>query len=163
MAKTYTFVSKPLIVEIKETSFISETNRSSRVRENLGNISELYHRIISVSTSGTELAQFDNTTVRGAGLFGSSKHIRITNLDDTNYVEITLGDHASPGSGNEFAAFRLDAKKSLVLPSNHFAVSTSDADGMITATALGSAGSGLQLIKAKANTAACDVALVIGG
>ena len=57
----------------------------------IASINEVDHRIVTVDTSAARTLLSTSTTV-GAGTFiaGNVKYIRITNKDDTNFVEIGI-------------------------------------------------------------------------
>ena len=106
------------------------------------------HRIIRVPTSAqTNLITFANSGTTGsAGTYvaGDIKYIRVTNLDDTNYVTLQLIDASA-----DTAYFKLAAGQTMVFYDNKLEVK---ADGSAFA-----AFASLDNIAAQANTAAVDV------
>ena len=151
-----TLNSSTLSVTLEEKCKLAGVDRSTKSISSYGKISDLYNRIVSVATGGTEIIKFDAS--KGAGTFDNSiNYIRITNKDSTNYITLTFSNHITAGSGDELFALKLTAGKSIVLPGIDFGAATSDADGMIAADDT------IALIKAQANSAAVDVEIVIGG
>lgn len=105
-------------------------------------------RIIRVPTSAqTSLVTFDNSGSTGAAgtyVAGDIKYIRVTNLDDTNYVTLRLVDTSA-----DTAYFKLAAGQTMVFYDNKLEVK---ADGGAWA-----AWANLDNIAAQANTASVDV------
>jgi len=101
------------------------------------------------------LAEFD--TNPGSGVFKTTmKYLRITNKDATNFVTLTFANHATDNSADHLYSTKLEAGKSFMLGSTAFAASVDDADHMLAT------GEVIKEIKAQADTAACDVEIVIG-
>lgn len=147
--------SATLTVTIEEKCLVTNVNRGSKTTLTVAGITDMYTRIVGVPTAGTELAQFAASP--GSGTFKTStKYIRITNKDATNFVTLNFYDHATASSANDLFAIKLEAGKSFMLGSTLFDASVSDSDGLLTVDQT------ITVIKAQANTAACDVEIVIG-
>ena len=151
-----------LTTTITEEVTINGRPRNSTVKKIITGIGEVFTNITSVTTDGTDLAQFAAT--KGAGVFstassgaGQVKYLRITNLDDTNYIELTFSDHVTATSAINMTVFKLDAGKSFML--SNLAFDTEDDDAVdtheLTATDT------IAHIRGVANTAACDVEIII--
>jgi len=147
---------------LTEECFIGGRNRNSTVTKVITGIGEIFTNITEVTTVGTDLASFAST--KGAGVFstassgaGEVKYLRITNLDDTNYVELTFSDSLTSASAVNMTVFKLDAGKSFLL--SNLAFDTEDDDAVdtheLTATDT------IAHIRAVANSASCDVEIVI--
>ena len=150
-----------LTTTITEEVTINGRPRNSSVKKIITGIGEVFTNITFATTDGTDLAQFAAT--KGAGVFSTAssgaglvKYIRITNLDDTNYVELTFSDHITAGSSGNVYSVKLDAGKSYMLSNLSFnAEDDGDADNELAASDT------LANIRAVANTAACDVEIII--
>lgn len=147
---------------ITEEVTINGRARNSIVKKTIAGIGEVFTNITEVTTTGTDLAKFE--AAKGAGTFstassgaGHVKYIRITNLDDTNYVEISVSDHTTAASVTQMSAFRLDAGKTFMLSNLSFNASddTADDDHELTTSDT------IANIRAVANSASCDVEIVI--
>ena len=141
-----TITASTATVTITENITLNNVDRGSKATVSIASINEVFNDIKSVATGGTELVKF-SAVGRGAGTLTPAdvKYIRITNLDDTNYVEVTASD-ATP---NDVFAVKLDAGKSFTLGSTSFDAATSG-------TAL-TPNQTITLIKGVANTSAVDV------
>ena len=105
-------------------------------------IDEYSRRIITCATGGTALAAF-GTAAAGTYPVADVKYIRITNLDDTNYITLEL----STAEANPF----------IKVPAGHtFLLGGAQAMADDDATLLD-----LSRISATANTAAVDVELIV--
>lgn len=145
-----------LTVKTYEICNLNNVNRNSANVIKIVNVSEINRRVLSVGLSVTSLVQFETG---GAGFSkhvpASVKYIRITNLDDTNYIDLTASDHTTPGSAGQLFAIRLGAGKTFMLGSTSFNAATSDGDNSIAASDT------IQEITGIANTAACDIEMYI--
>ena len=118
----------------------------------LANIAEYSRRIVTIPTS--EVAIISLGDAIGSGTFHDTdvQYIRITNLDDTNYVSLNFeGD-----SSTDFT-IRLDKKRaSFVAMLTHASLGMDDY-GDISGVSL----EALNTIKAIANTGSCDLEIVV--
>ena len=121
-------------------------------------INEISKRIITVTTTESTIATF-SAAVASAGHYVAAdvRYIRFTNLDDTNFITLTFRNQ-----DNDEAAIKLDAGQSFIWNGDNdngmTAVlnATQDADAA-SDTAFGS----LTNIQADANTASCDLEMLI--
>tara|TARA_R110000744_G_scaffold183304_2_gene302580 strand:- start:122 stop:571 length:450 start_codon:yes stop_codon:yes gene_type:complete len=110
----------------------------------IGAIDEVYSRVIEVPTAAfTPIIEL-GATGQGALIAANVKYIRITNLDDTNYVNLKV-------FGTDAMVIKLDAGKSFILGGVSFDAAAVDiAQGAVSHnTAF--------VISAEANAASCDV------
>lgn len=142
-----TITPATLSVKITESIVLGGVEQGSEHTLSIASIARFSRRIITAltSTNGTELVKL--STAEGAGQFvGSSlKYLRVTNLDDTNYVTLYL-----EGNSN-FASFKLEAGKSFLLGADQLDI-TEDVDNVTLAA--------ITSIQAKANTASVQLELV---
>tara|TARA_R100000789_G_C2998121_1_gene148004 strand:+ start:62 stop:550 length:489 start_codon:yes stop_codon:yes gene_type:complete len=154
-------VAATLSATIAEGITLNGIARGSSTTVDIASIGEVFNQITSITTSGTNIVQF--ASEKGAGVLstassgaGTVEYIRITNLDDTNYVDITLSDHITPGSAANLCSFRVTAGKSIVLGGVSFATEDdSDADNSIAASDT------IANIRGIADSAACDIEVFI--
>jgi hypothetical protein len=115
----------------------------------IGSIDEVYNRVVEVPISAfTSILQLGAT---GQGSLDASnvKYIRVTNLDDTNYVNLKV-------FGTDTMVIKLEAGKSFILGGVSFdAVDSSDiAQGAVSHNAA-------FVMSAEASVAACDVEVFV--
>mgnify|MGYP001626528502 CR=1 FL=1 len=115
----------------------------------IGSIDEVYNRVVEVPISAfTPILQLGAT---GQGSLDASnvKYIRVTNLDDTNYVNLKV-------FGTDTMVIKLEAGKSFILGGVSFdAVDSSDiAQGAVSHNAA-------FVMSAEASVAACDVEVFV--
>lgn len=141
--------SSSLTIRIsEEVELNGKKSGNSNIRVIKG-INEVSERIITALTTGTDLLKLD--TVAGAGTFirDNVKHIRITNLDNENFVRLSLITDADPAMDIHVKVPALD---SFIL-SNGLTKAVVDA-GNITFDNITS-------IKAYANAASVDLEVFI--
>lgn len=149
MASTLT--TDTLKVLVKEEISLNGENQGSETKLNISSVKNISKRLVSTNgTSETTIVSFSTTPAAGTFVEGDVRYIRVTNLDDTNYVTLNIeGD-----SSTDFSV-RLDAGTSYLLASSS---TTGVVDyGSISGGAL----QDLTAIKATANTAAVDLEIFI--
>ena len=105
-------MASTLKVTLSEECSIEGVNYSGSRTKSFSSITSIFRHIVNVTTtegtiltftaSGGDIATIDQDTV---------EYLRITNLDTTNFVVISLKDGSAA-----VAAFRLDAGRSLIVP-----------------------------------------------
>ena len=107
-----TITNATLTVTIKEDISLNNSQQGASNSFTIASINEVAKRIITVedATNGTEI--YKGGAAAGAGQFISEKvkYIRITNLDNTNYVILHF-----EGSSH-YSQHKLEAGKSFILP-----------------------------------------------
>ena len=106
---------------------------------------EVIQRVSSVATSETTLLTLSTIDSAGQIVGDDLKYIRITNLDDTNYIQLIFYTAA------EHFSLKLDPNDSFVIMSNQMV-----AEADITMGTL----EDMTSIGAKANGTACDIELI---
>tara|TARA_A100001037_G_scaffold282628_1_gene287397 strand:- start:503 stop:952 length:450 start_codon:yes stop_codon:yes gene_type:complete len=114
------FDSSTLTVVIQENIKLNNNNYGSRTEINLGKINEVSQRIVSVPTTQTTILSMSSAVGAGTYLSSSIQYVRLTNLDNTNWVRLTFAS----GSKNQFDV-RLDAKKSYIFTNDAYSGSAS--------------------------------------
>ena len=140
-----------LSVSISEKLNLNGKDRGSVISKDIASITETFHRIMDVKTSGTQtILEMDATEGNSAGgkLFSDNvKYLRITNLDGSNFVAITVQNDST-----EEYMVKLEAGQSYVLFNSSLdanaAGDNSAAAGNLTA---------IDNVLAKADTASCQV------
>ena len=112
----------------------------------VGSIDEVYSRIVEVPTSAfTPVLQL-GTTGQGQLTAANVKYIRVTNLDDTNYVNLKM-----VSNDGDAMVVRVNAGNSFIMGGAQF-----DADNADISQAAASHGSAFTMY-AEATVTACDI------
>lgn len=140
-----------LTVSISETLLLNGKDRGSVITKDISSITETFHRIIDVKTTGTQTICEMTTTEgdsEGGKLFSTNcKYLRLANLDTTNFVSITVQN----GGTSEYL-IKLNPGDSYFLM-NPQLDANADGDGSASTAALGD----ITSILARADTASCQV------
>ena len=109
MATTVT--ASTLKVTVKESILLNGVQHEHKQEQSIANVNMVSQRIVRIPTSTEIILAFNATTI-GAGQYisGDVKYIRITNLDDTNYLNIGLRK-----SGADVAYLKIEKGDSVLL------------------------------------------------
>jgi len=148
MATTVSATS--LTVAITETISLNGIARGSGTTATIASIGEVSNRIMSIThaTNGTEIIAV--SAAKGIGTYDKAavKYLRITNLDDTNFVILQFTD-----SSTHHWELKLEAGKSLMLGDTSSIDDEADIDSF--------SASAIAKIIGKADTAAVDIEIFI--
>ena len=152
-----------LRVRIHENIVLNNSNYSSKRTYTKSNINDAIKRIVTVSTTETGLVGFDEAISDDlgksyvAGLFDEDLvfYVRITNLDDTNYISLTFKEE----NDDEFI-IKVDAGHSFIYPGDNSTGVVNSMRADDGALGFGSPGD-LVDITAIADTASCDVEVFV--
>ena len=142
-----------LKVKIQEDIVLGNQDYGSKRTLEIGSINEIMKRVVTCAASQTTtIAVFNSNAYGAAGAIDieDSRYIRITNLDSSNYVLLSLE------ASSHWAQVKVEAGKSFILgTANGF-------DNVDTSTNYGSYSAvDITRIKAQANTAAVDLEVFI--
>ena len=151
-----TITAATLTVTITEEITLNGVDQGGTNTLTIGSVTETSRRIVEVPTSEITILSFQATNP-GAGTFDEAdvRYIRLTNKDDTNFIQITIASENS----NE-SAHKLEAGHSML-------ISTS-AEGVVnvhdaSASALTVSFDDITSVTALADTAACDLEYFVAG
>jgi len=164
MASTIT--AGTLKVTIRESITLKGKDQGSTTELSISDVNEVSSRIVTATTTEAGLIGFlsalssvgvtANKVGYLAGMYddGDIRYIRITNLDDTNYITLTFRDE----DNTEFR-IKVDAGHSFIYPgdNNGGVVDTMKAAGSALASGLAD----LVDITVDTDTAACDVEVFV--
>jgi hypothetical protein len=144
-----TISTATLQVQILEDIELNGVKRGSRAYHTFANIKQIDERILTVPTYEVDILLLSSSAAAGTYATNSFKYARLTNLDDTNYVSITL----LSGSQGSKSVQKLLPKTSM----------------MITDLALSGSSAGVSFgsfnditaVKASANSANVDLSLFV--
>jgi len=136
-----------------DTSGMTAVDQGNTNNFTVASVTEVYKRIVTATTTIATLLTFSTTV--GAGTFVAStvKYLRITNKDDTNYVELVVN-----GASNNSLCVKLEAGKSFVWGIGASSIDVNDSAAITSASFVN-----LSTITAKANTASVDLELFVAG
>jgi hypothetical protein len=144
-----TISASTLKVQIVEDIELNGVKRGSRSYHTFTNIKQIDERVMTVPTHEVDVLLLSSSA--GAGTYSTSsfKYARLTNLDDTNYVSITMV------SGS-------DGSKSVqkLLPKTSMMITSPALSGSSSGVSFGSF-SNMTAVKASANSSAVDLSLFI--
>tara|TARA_A100001515_G_scaffold128507_1_gene114784 strand:- start:71 stop:547 length:477 start_codon:yes stop_codon:yes gene_type:complete len=128
-----------LVSTITESITLNGKERGSVNTLSIGSVTEVFHRIVTCPTGqDTTVATFASTADDSTGSAGSLdvedvKYIRVTNLDDTNPVNLSLQIDAGEddSAADESATILIAAGRSFVMGSPSDGVAVSDANATI--------------------------------
>lgn len=144
-----TVSSATLKVQIQESIELNGTDRGSKIVHSFSNIGQIDERILTVPTYDVDVLLLSSSAAAGTYTTNSFKYARLTNLDDENYLTITV----LSGSAGSTSVQKLLPKTSMVLCSS--AIS-----GSSEGTSFG-AFSDFTAIKASANSSSVDMSLFV--
>jgi hypothetical protein len=148
---TTTVSDATLTVTVNEDVKLNGYQVGSKVVQTIGGINEASRRLMSVPTSETSVLTLSSSAAAGGYVTSNIQYIRVTNLDDTNFVRLSF----LSGSGGQ--ANRYDMK----LPAKRTAIFTSPS---VSGSNVGSsfdAFSNFDTMKATADTAAVDIEMFV--
>ena len=119
---TTTISNAKLTIRVTEDITLNGRKLGNTNKHEILDINEVSERILTVPTS--EITILSASSAVGAGTFLSSsiKYIRLTNLDDTNFVRLSFVSGTSSSTGYEAntADFKLEAKRSMMFTNTSF-------------------------------------------
>lgn len=128
-----------LTVTIKEQVVLNGTDRGTENVSTIGSVTEVLNRIVTCPANvDTTLATFRSSVdaADGALDLDNVKYVRVTNLDTSNSVTLSLQvSLAENGTADASTSVLLEAGKSFMLGAVHDGITTDD-DGASTLKAL---------------------------
>jgi len=139
MASTITAAT--MTVSLTENITLKGKNQGATTSFSIASINEIFKRIVTCPASqDTTIALFQSAVsdnIESLGLDTQDvKYIRVTNLDDTNSVNLSLQIDAGEddSAADESATILLAAGQSFVMGTSHDSVAVSDANATIETT-----------------------------
>ncbi len=87
-----TVTASTLKVTVKEEITLNGKKHEYKQEQSIANVNMIAQRIVRVPTSLKTILSFGSAIAAGTYVAGDVKYVRITNLDDTNFVTIGLLD-----------------------------------------------------------------------
>lgn len=133
-----------LKVTIKEELILNGKDMGNENFLSISGITSAEHRIVEVATGEQSILLFDSAVAAGTLKDSTLKHLRLTNLDDTNFIQIRVVK-----SGQQYYA--------KIEPGETFILGNSEMYADATGTSGSESFVNIDAIHAKANTAACEL------
>ena len=156
---TSTLTAATLSVTLTESINLNGYDQGSKNITTIASIAEVSKRIVTVTTTEAVVATFSAAIAAGNYIAANIRYIRLTNLDDTNFITLTFRNQ-----DNDEVAIKLDAGQSFMWCGDNVngmtAVfnATEDADAAYS-TNFGS----LTNVQARADSASVDLEIYIAG
>ena len=139
-----------LTLTITEAVTLNGTSHGATNTQTITGVTDVLHRIVDVPTSGyIDLVNFAAAASGVAIADSTAKHVRITNLDATNFVTLRVRET----SVQEYFV-KIEAKDSFIL-------GNSVADANDAGTGASASLTNIDEIEALADTASCEVEIFI--
>lgn len=137
-----------LTITVNEDVKLNGQQVGSKIVQKIENINEASRRVFSVPTNETQILALSSSAGAGTYVTSDVKYIRVSNMDDTNFVRLTFVS----GSSNRYDV-KLPAKRTAMFTSP--SISGSDGgDGFASFVDFDS-------MKATADTASVDIELFV--
>tara|TARA_R110002051_G_scaffold171330_1_gene241806 strand:- start:35 stop:481 length:447 start_codon:yes stop_codon:yes gene_type:complete len=144
MATTVT--AADLTVTVTENYTLNGVAYGNTINKTFSTNGQVLQRVMNVSTSDPAIINFGAADAAGQVAVADYKYFRITNLDDTNFITLTLYN------GTDSFFYKILAGDVFLLMSNEM-------DAIASSTTFG-AFADITQIKADADTAACDIEIL---
>jgi|5_EtaG_2_1085323.scaffolds.fasta_scaffold135175_2 hypothetical protein len=139
-----------LKVTIKEELILNGKDMGNENFLSISGVNSAEHRIIDVATAEQSILLFGSAVAAGTYEDSTLKHLRLTNLDDTNFIQIRVVNSAD---GQQYYA--------KIEPGETFILGNSQMYADATGTSSSGTIANIDAIHAKANTAACELEIFI--
>ena len=128
-----------LSTTITESVTLNGKERGSEITLDVGSVTEVFHRIVKCpSGSDTTIATFKSatSTADGALDLGNVKYIRVTNLDSTNSINLSLQVETGEDdtAADSSATILVAAGRSFIMGTPEDGIAVSDANATILTT-----------------------------
>jgi len=154
MASTVT--AGTLKVTLTEQIILSGRDHGSKNTLSISSINEVSKRITTVTTSKHEILSFSGTMGKGNYILADMRYIRFTNLDDTNHLFLIFKNE----DNDEFIV-KLDKGQSFIYNGDLAGGDNDTMEALTAGTASVSNVGYLLNVSAQADTASCDVEVLI--
>lgn len=152
---TTSIKNSKLTIRVTEDITLNGRKLGNTNKHEILEINEVSERILTVPTSEITILSASSAVGPGTYMSGAIKYIRLTNLDDTNYVRLSFvsGTNSSTGYEANTADFKLEAKRTMIFTNTSFS-------GSATAASFDSFSS-FSNLKGTANSDSVDIELFV--
>ncbi len=142
-----------LKILVQEDITLNNKVMGGKTIHSITSINEVTERIFTIPTHVTSILALSSSAGAGTFVTGKVKYIRLTNLDDENYVRLTFRSGSATGGSTNKYDIKLEPKRTLMF-------TNSAISGSATGATFGSF-SDFTSIDASANSSACEVELFV--
>lgn len=146
-----TLSNATLTVRVIEDITLNGSKKGATNKHEIRSINEVAERIVSVPTSTVTILSASDVVGPGTYVSSSIKYMRLTNLDDSNFVRITFASGSSLESNT--SDLKLEAQRSMIFTNTSMSGSSIGASFDTF--------SGFTDLKATADTASVDLEIFI--
>jgi len=131
-----TVVASTLTVTLTESITLNGQSYGSTRSHSIASVNEIYKRVLTIpANNDTTVVSFKSATSTSDVSIDiqDAKYLRITNLDDTNAINLSLQIDADEddSAADESATIALAAGQSFIMGSPHDSIAVSDANATI--------------------------------
>ena len=105
-----TLTAATLTVTVTESISLNGKDQGATNSFTVASINEVYKHIVTATTTATTFLKFGTAASAGTLIRADVSYLRITNLDDTNFVTVGLSDDSA-----DTAYFKLEKKQSIII------------------------------------------------
>ena len=105
-----TLTAATLTVTVTESISLNGKDQGATNSFTVASINEVYKHIVSATTTATTFIKFGTAASAGTLIRADVSYLRITNLDDTNFVTVGLSDDSS-----DTAYLKLEKGQSVII------------------------------------------------
>ena len=105
-----TLTASTLTVDLTESIILNGKDQGATNKFTISSINEIYKHIVTATTTATTFLKFGTAASAGTLIRADVSYLRITNLDDTNFVTVGLSDDSA-----DTAYFKLEKKQSIII------------------------------------------------
>ena len=144
-----------LTVQVREEVTLNNRKLGGQNVHTISGINEVSERILTVPTSEVTILGLSSSVGAGTYVTSNVKYIRLTNLDNTNFVRLTFvsGSSSDAGAGANRFDMKLESERSMIFTNS----SISGSNENLTFSSF----SDFTDLKATADTASVDVELFV--
>jgi len=143
-----TITPATLTIAHTETITLNGVDQGGTITETITGVTQISKSIINIGTAVADIMGFGSVNAQGQFVRTSVKYIRVTNLDDTNFIVLGLSK-----TGADTFFIKLEAGKSVMFGNDDLEI---DASGGAFSAFVEA-----DNISAMADTAACDLELFV--
>ena len=147
-----TLTAATMTVTVTEAISLNGKDQGATNAFTIASINEVFKQIVTATTTATTFLKFGTAASAGTLIRADVSYLRITNLDDTNFVTIGLQDDSS-----DTAYIKLEKKQSII-------IGGTDEGPQVEINTSGGAFSGWSSVDSltlDADTASCDVEIFV--
>ena len=105
-----TLTAATLTVTLTEAISLNGKDQGATSSFTVASINEIYKHIVTATTTATTFLKFGTAASAGTLIRADVSYLRLTNLDDTNFVTVGLSDDSA-----DTAYFKLEKKQSIII------------------------------------------------